>query len=132
MITIKSAKQVEKMRASAKVTKGALELLEKHIKPGVTTAQLDKIAYDFIISQGAKPNFLNYNGFPGTICASINDEVVHGIPSKRAILKEGDIISIDMGAILDGWHSDAARTFGVGKISDEGTKSYRRYTSKFF
>ena len=106
MITIKSAKQVEKMRASAKVTKGALELLEKHIKPGVTTAQLDKIAYDFIISQGAKPNFLNYNGFPGTICASI-------------ILKEGDIISIDMGAILDGWHSDAARTFGVGKISDE-------------
>ena len=105
MITIKSAKQVEKMRASAKVTKGALELLEKHIKPGVTTAQLDKIAYDFIISQGAKPNFLNYNGFPGT--------------SKRAILKEGDIISIDMGAILDGWHSDAARTFGVGKISDE-------------
>ena len=70
------------MRASAKVTKGALELLEKHIKPGVTTAQLDKIAYDFIISQGAKPNFLNYNGFPGTICASINDEVVHGIPSK--------------------------------------------------
>ena len=105
MITIKSAKQVEKMRASAKVTKGALELLEKHIKPGVTTAQLDKIAYDFIISQGAKPNFLNYNGFPGTICASINDEVVHGIPSKRAILKEGDIISIDMGAILDGWHS---------------------------
>ena len=100
MITIKSAKQVEKMRASAKVTKGALELLEKHIKPGVTTAQLDKIAYDFIISQGAKPNFLNYNGFPGTICASINDEVVHGIPSKRAILKEGDIISIDMGAIL--------------------------------
>jgi len=119
MITIKSAKQVEKMRASAKVTKGALELLEKHIKPGVTTAQLDKIAYDFIISQGAKPNFLNYNGFPGTICASINDEVVHGIPSKRAILKEGDIISIDMGAILDGWHSDAARTFGVGEISDE-------------
>ena len=96
MITIKSAKQVEKMRASAKVTKGALELLEKHIKPGVTTAQLDKIAYDFIISQGAKPNFLNYNGFPGTICASINDEVVHGIPSKRAILKEGDIISIDV------------------------------------
>ena len=112
MITIKSAKQVEKMRASAKVTKGALELLEKHIKPGVTTAQLDKIAYDFIISQGAKPNFLNYNGFPGTICASINDEVVHGIPSKRAILKEGKNI----------W---SRKDFG------RGTKSYRRYTSKF-
>lgn len=119
MITIKSAKQVEKMRASAKITKEALELLEKHIKPGVSTAQLDKIAYDFIVSKGARPNFLNYNGFPGSICASVNDEVVHGIPSKRAVLKEGDIISIDMGAVLDGWHSDAARTFAVGKISDE-------------
>lgn len=117
MITIKSAKQVEKMRASAKITKETLELLEKHIKPGVTTAQLDKIAYDYIISKGARPNFLNYNGFPGTICASVNDEVVHGIPNKRAVLKEGDIISVDMGAVLDGWHSDAARTFGVGKIS---------------
>lgn len=117
MITIKSAKQVEKMRASAKITKETLELLEKHIKPGVTKAQLDKIAYDYIISKGARPNFLNYNGFPGTICASVNDEVVHGIPNKRAVLKEGDIISVDMGAVLDGWHSDAARTFGVGKIS---------------
>lgn len=117
MITIKSAKQVEKMRASAKITKETLELLEKHIKPGVTTAQLDKIAYDYIISKGAKPNFLNYNGFPGSICTSVNDEVVHGIPNKNQVLKEGDIISIDMGAVLDGWHSDAARTYGVGKIS---------------
>lgn len=132
MITIKSAKQVEKMRASAKVTKGALELLEKHIKPGVTTAQLDKIAYDFITSKGARPNFLNYNGFPGSICASVNDEVVHGIPSGRAVLRKGDIISIDMGAELDGWHSDAARTFGVGEISAEAQRLIDVTRESFF
>lgn len=122
MITIKSAKQVEKMRKSCKITKEALELIEKNIRPGISTKQLDKIAHDFIISKGAKPNFLNYNGFPGSICASVNDEVVHGIPDKKVILKEGDIISIDMGAVLDGWHSDAARTFPVGKVSDEAQK----------
>lgn len=132
MITIKSAKQVEKMRASAKITKEALELLEKHIKPGVNTAQLDKIAHDFIISKGAKPNFLNYNGFPGSICASVNDEVVHGIPHKKVVLKEGDIISIDMGAVLDGWHSDAARTFGVGRISDEAQRLIDVTRESFF
>lgn len=132
MITIKSAKQVEKMRASAKITKEALELLEKHIKPGVNTAQLDKIAHDFIISKGAKPNFLNYNGFLGSICASVNDEVVHGIPHKKVVLKEGDIISIDMGAVLDGWHSDAARTFGVGKISDEAQRLIDVTRESFF
>ncbi len=119
MITIKSAKQVELMRKSCALTKELFEILEKHIKPGVNTKQLDKIAYDFYTSRGAKPNFLGYGGFPGTICASINDEVVHGIPSKHAVLREGDIISIDMGCTLDGWHSDAARTFAVGKISDE-------------
>lgn len=132
MITIKSASQIEKMRASAKITKGALDLLEKSVKPGISTKQLDKIAYDYIISKGGKPNFLNYNGFPGTICASVNDEVVHGIPSKRAILKEGDIISIDMGTVLDGWHSDAARTFGVGKISDEAQKLIDVTRESFF
>ena len=122
MITIKSAKQVEKMRKACKITKEAPELIEQNIKPGVTTKQLDKIAHDFIISKGAKPNFLNYNGFPGSICASVNDEVVHGIPDKNCVLKEGDIISVDMGAVLDGWHSDAARTFPVGKISAEAQR----------
>lgn len=132
MITIKSSKQVEKMRASAKITKETLELLEQHIKPGVTTAQLDKIAYDYIISKGAKPNFLNYNGYPGSICTSVNDEVVHGIPSKKQVLKEGDIVSIDMGAVLDGWHSDAARTFGVGKISAEAQRLIDVTRESFF
>ena len=132
MITIKSAQQVEKIRKSCKLTKECLELLEEHIHPGVTTKQLDKLAYDFYKSKGATPNFLNYNGFPGSICASVNDEVVHGIPSKKAVLKEGDIISIDMGAVLDGWHSDAARTFGVGKISDEAQKLIDVTRESFF
>lgn len=132
MITVKSAKQVEKMRASARITKETLDLIEQHIKPGVTTAHLDKIAYDYITSKGAQPNFLNYNGFPASICTSVNDEVVHGIPSKHQVLKEGDIISIDMGAVLDGWHSDAARTFGVGKISAEAQKLIDVTRESFF
>lgn len=122
MITIKSAQQIEKMRASARITKEALLLLEKHVKPGVTTKQLEKIAHDFILSKGAKPNFLHYNGFPASICTSVNDVVVHGIPEKGRVLLEGDIISIDMGAVLDGFHSDAARTFPVGKISPQAQR----------
>ncbi len=132
MITIKSAKQIEKMRKACKITKEALELIEKSVKPGISTKQLDKIAYDFIKSQGGTPNFLNYNGFPGSICASVNDEVVHGIPEKQTILKEGDIISIDMGTLLDGWHSDAARTFAVGKISDEAQRLIDVTRQSFF
>lgn len=132
MITIKSAKQVEKMRLSAKIAKEAVDLIEKAVKPGVSTAYLDRIAHDYIVSKGAKPNFLNYNGFPGSICASVNDEVVHGIPSKHTVLKEGDIISIDMGAVLDGWHSDMARTFGVGKISPEAQQLIDVTKQSFF
>lgn len=132
MITIKSAHQIEKMRKSCQITKECLELLEKSIKPGVTTKQLDNIAYDFYASKGAKPNFLHYNGYPATICASVNDEVVHGIPSKHRVLKDGDIISIDLGCIFDGWHSDAARTFGVGKISAEAQKLIDVTRESFF
>lgn len=132
MITIKSAKQIEKMRKACTITKEALDLIEKSVAPGVSTAQLDKIAYDFIKSKGGVPSFLNYNGFPGSICASVNDEVVHGIPDKGIILKEGDIISIDMGTLLDGWHSDAARTFGVGKISAQAQKLIDVTKQSFF
>lgn len=132
MITIKSAQQIEKMRASARITREALVYLETLIKPGITTAQLNKKAHDFILSKGAKPNFLNYGGFPGSICTSVNDEVVHGIPSKGRVLKEGDIISIDMGVVLDGFHSDAARTFGVGKISPEARRLIDVTRESFF
>ena len=132
MITIKSAKQIEKMRKACKVTKEALELIEKNIRPGISTKELDKIAFDFIKSKGGVPSFLNYNGFPGSICASLNDEVVHGIPSKNIILQEGDIISIDMGTLLDGWHSDAARTFAVGKVSAEAQRLIDVTKQSFF
>lgn len=132
MISIKSAKQIDKMRESCKLTKELFLILEDEIKPGVTTKELDTIAYDFYKKHGATPNFLNYNGYPATICASLNDEVVHGIPSNKTILRDGDIISIDMGCILDGWHSDAARTFGVGKISDEAQKLIDDTKQSFF
>ncbi len=122
MITIKSKSEIEKMRIAGKITGEALKLLEKHIKPGISTLELDKIAYDFIKKQGATPSFLNYNGFPGSICASPNSWVVHGIPSKNVVLKEGDIISIDMGVCKDGYHGDAARTYPVGKISPEAQR----------
>jgi methionyl aminopeptidase len=98
----------------------------------VNTKQLDKLAYDFYTSHGARPNFLHYNGYPASICASVNDEVVHGIPNKRCILKEGDIVSIDLGCELDGWNSDAARTFAVGKISDEAQRLIDVTKQSFF
>lgn len=132
MISIKSAKQIEKMRESCKLTKELFLILEDKIKPGVSTLELDQIAYNFYKKHGATPNFLHYNGYPATICASVNDEVVHGIPSKHKILADGDIISIDMGCILDGWHSDAARTFGVGKISADAQKLIDVAKESFF
>ncbi len=132
MITIKSSGQIEKMREAGRITKGAIDVVEKLIKPGVSTAVLDAEAKKYILSQGAKPSFLRYNGFPASICASVNDEVVHGIPSKRTILREGDIISIDMGAVKDGYHGDAARTFAVGKISDEAQRLIDVTRQSFF
>ena len=132
MISIKSPKQIDKMRESCKLTKELFLILEDHIKPGITTKELDTIAFNFYKKHDATPNFLNYNGYPATICASLNDEVVHGIPSNKTILRDGDIISIDMGCILDGWHSDAARTFGVGKISDEAQKLIDTTKESFF
>ena len=132
MISIKSSKQIEKMRESCKLTKELFLILEDKIKPGISTKELDTVAYNFYKKHGATPNFLNYNGYPATICASVNDEVVHGIPSLKKILREGDIVSIDMGCILDGWHSDAARTFAVGKISDEAQELIDNTKQSFF
>ena len=132
MITIKSAQQIEKMREACEITKAALDLLEQNIRPGISTAQLDKIAHDFILSKGAKPNFLHYNGYPASICASVNDVVVHGIPRKDIVLKEGDIISIDMGAVKNGFHGDAARTFPVGEISARAKKLIDVTRESFF
>lgn len=131
MINIKSTSEISKMRAAGKVTAATFKELEKHIRPGITTKELDKIAHDYIRSLNAIPSFLNYSGFPASICASINDTVIHGIPDGT-VLREGDIISLDIGALLDGYHSDAARTYPVGKISDEAQRLIDVTKQSFF
>lgn len=117
-ITIKNEAQIEKMRAAGKILARLDEVLKAELRPGITTLELDRIAEEYIRSQGALPSFKGYGGFPGSICTSINEEVVHGIPGKRK-LKEGDIISIDMGSYIEGFHGDCARTYGIGEISKE-------------
>ncbi len=118
MIKLKSSKEIQLMREAGKIVAEVLELMAKTVKPGVTTAKLDSLAEKQIRKHGAEPAFLGYNNFPASICASINNEVVHGIPSLRR-LKEGDIISIDVGAYRKGYYGDAAATFAVGTISPE-------------
>ena len=122
MITIKKEKEIELMRVAGSITAGALDEISNHIKPGISTLELDKIAEKFIIDKGAKPAFLRYSGFPNSICASIDDVVVHGIPKKDIILQEGQIIGIDVGAKYQGYCGDAARTFAVGKVSEDKQK----------
>lgn len=131
MISIKSTSEIKKMRDAGKIVYGTFKELEKHIQPGITTKELDKIAYDYILSQGAKPSFLNYHGYPGSICASVNDVVIHGIPDNTK-LKNGDIISLDIGANIGGYHGDAARTFAVGEISDEAKRLIEVTKQSFF
>lgn len=122
MITIKSDSQIALMRKANIIVRDTLNLLRDHTKEGVSTYELNKLAHDYITKQGAIPSFLNYSGYPASICVSIDCEVVHGIPSKHKILHEGQIVSYDVGAIFDGWNGDAARTVGVGMISPECQK----------
>lgn len=119
MIIIKTDREIQFMKQAGIVVANALEKIHEFIKPGITTYELDRIADEYIRSQNAIPSFKGYCKFPASICTSINEEVVHGIPSKDRILHEGDIISVDCGAILDGYQGDAARTFPVGDISKE-------------
>lgn len=118
-VSIKSPHEIELMRESCRLLAIVHDEIAKMIRPGVSTWELDKKAYDMIRDFGCTPNFLHLYGYPATICASVNEVVVHGIPSKKKILQEGDIVGIDMGMIYKGYHSDAARTHGVGKISAE-------------
>lgn len=122
MITVKTSSQIELMRKANLIVRDALQLLMDNTRPGISTWQLNKLAHDYIVSQNAIPSFLNYNGYPASICVSVDCEVVHGIPSKHKILEEGQIVSYDVGAIYQGWNGDAARTVGVGIISDECQK----------
>ena len=121
-VTIKTAREIELMRHAGKILEQVHDELAKIIRPGISTWEIDHEGERMIRALGCVPNFLHYNGYPASICVSVNDEVVHGIPTKERILKEGDIVSLDAGLIYEGYHSDAARTYGVGKISEEAQK----------
>ena len=122
MIYLKNHEQINKMRHAGRITGEALLLAGEAVRDGITTAELDHIIRHYIEKCGAKPSFLGYGGFPGSACISINDEVIHGIPSKKRHLHEGDIVKIDVGAYIDGFHGDSANTFPVGKVSDEALR----------
>ena len=131
MINIKTDKDLEVMRIACQITRDTLDYLKTQIKIGITTKELDKLAYDYIKSRGAKPSFLGYGGFPATICTSINSVVVHGIPDDTP-LKDGDIISIDCGAYYKGFHGDAARTYTVGKVNSKVKRLIKITEQSFF
>lgn len=131
-VSIKSEREIQLMRESCKILAKVYEELEKAIRPGISTKELDILAEKLIRSYDCIPNFLNYNGFPASICASVNEAVVHGIPDKHTILRDGDIISIDCGCIYKGYHSDAARTYAVGNISPEVQKLMDVTKQSFF
>lgn len=122
MIVLKSEKEIAIMREAGKIAAETLEALRPHVKPGVSTAELDILACEFIARRNATPAFKGYHGFPASICTSLNDEVVHGIPSKKRILKQGDILSVDVGAVYKGYIGDTAATLPVGEISDDAKK----------
>lgn len=131
MIIIKTEKEIDLMRQAGKIVAETLLLVEKKVKPGVTTAELDRIAEEFITKHGAKPSFKGLYGFPASLCISVNEQVVHGIPGGY-VLKDGDIISVDCGAEINGFHGDAARTFAVGEISEEARRLITVTEESFF
>ncbi len=131
MIYVKIDREIEVMRRACKITAAARALAGKMVRPGVTTAEIDKAVYDYIVSQGATPSFLNYGGFPASACISINDVVIHGIPDGR-VLQEGDIVSVDVGAKWHGFHGDCAATFACGQISSEAQRLIDVTKQSFF
>ena len=131
MISIKTQRELEVMREACKITAAARALAGKMVRPGVTTGQIDKAVHDFIVSQGAKPSFLHYHGYPASACISVNEVIIHGIPGNRE-LKEGDIVSVDVGAYYKGFHGDCAATFACGRISDEAQRLIDVTKQSFF
>ena len=129
MITLKSAHEIELMRRAGKITAAARAVARDMVKPGVTTQQIDKAVYKFITEQGATPSFLHYNGYPASVCVSVNDEIIHGIPGDR-VLHEGDIVSVDVGARYRGFNGDCAGTFPCGQCSDEALRLIRERDTK--
>lgn len=131
-VKIKSGREIEKMREAGKILATVHEELEKCIRPGISTLDVDKIGEEIIRSYHCIPSFLNYNGYPASVCVSVNDEVVHGIPTEKRVLRDGDIVSLDTGVIFEGYHSDAARTWAVGEISKEAKKLTKITEESFF
>lgn len=131
MITLKSSHEIELMRRAGKITAAARAVAREMVKPGVTTQEIDKAVYEFITSQGATPSFLHYNGYPASVCVSVNDEIIHGIPGKR-VLQEGDIVSVDVGAYIGGFHGDCAGTYPCGQVSEEAMRLIRVTQQSFF
>ena len=132
MIQLKNPLQIKEMKEAGRITGEALLVARESIREGISTYELDKIIRNHIEKSGAKPSFLGYHGFPGSACISINDEVIHGIPSKKRFLREGDIVKIDVGAFYKGYHGDAARTIPVGKVSEDAEKLIRVTRESFF
>ncbi len=131
-VTIKSEREIELMRQAGKILAAVHQELGKQIKPGMSTLDVDRLGEEMIRSYGCIPSFKDYNGYPASICVSVNEEVVHGIPNKKRILQEGDIVSLDAGVIYKGYHSDAARTVAVGEISKEAQELIDRTRQSFF
>ena len=131
-ITIKSPREIELMTEAGRILEIVHEEMEKALRPGMTTKDIDRLGEEVIRSYGCIPSFLGYNGYPASICVSVNDEVVHGIPSHKRIIKEGDIVSLDAGVIYKGYHSDAARTHAIGEISKEAKELIRVTRESFF
>ena len=131
-ITIKSPREIELMTEAGRILEIVHEELEKALRPGMTTLDIDRLGEEVIRSYGCIPSFLNYNGYPASICVSVNDEVVHGIPNSKRVLKEGDIVGLDAGVIYKGYHSDAARTVTVGEVSPEWKRLIEVTKQSFF
>lgn len=131
-ISVKNAEAIERMRISCRIVAEVLEEMKNLVRPGVTTAELDRVAEEIIRSYGAVPSFKGYQGYPASICASVDDQVIHGIPSKKTYLREGSIIGIDVGAYLNGYHGDGARTFAVGDIAPEAQQLIDVTRDSFF
>ena len=132
MIQIKNSVQIAAMKEAGRITGEALLVAREHIREGISTKQLDTLIRQHIEKQGAKPSFLGLYGFPGSACISINDEVIHGIPSEKRILQEGDIVKIDVGAFYKGYHGDSARTFAVGRVSEEAARLIAATKESFY
>lgn len=132
MVTVKSEEQIAAMRQSGKILRDVLLLMEEKVKVGMTTHDLDKIAYEYIIKEGGTPSFLHYDGFPASVCISLDEEVVHGIPSKKRIIEDGTLLKLDCGVGIHGVHTDAARTVCVGNVSPEKRKLAEVCKQSFF